>query len=109
MNMSFYSGDVNGDYFYMNSSNWYVIINHTSVDYTKKRDEISTNKYLRGNNGLLDVIDTDDMLLASVPNQYFNMEYNNEHHKLESNGNISTSNNSSVSTFTLPYVTSTNE
>ena len=36
------------------------------------------------------------------------MEYNNEHHNVHSNGKISTSNNSSVSTLTLPSVTSKN-
>ena len=28
--------DVNGDYFYMNSSNIYVIINHSFIDYTNR-------------------------------------------------------------------------
>ena len=54
-----------------------VINNHNSVDYTKKRDEISTNIYLRGNNGLLHGVYIDDMLPESSPNQYFSMEYNN--------------------------------
>ena len=49
------------------------------------------------------------MLPESAPNQYVNMEYNNEHHKLQSNDNISISNNSSVSTLTSHYVTSTNK
>ena len=49
------------------------------------------------------------MLPVSIPNVYFNMEYNNEHHKLLTNGKISTLNNSSVSTFTSPSVTSTND
>ena len=50
--MSVGNGDVNGDYFYMNNSTVSVINNHNSVDYTHKRDEISSNIYLRGNNGL---------------------------------------------------------
>ena len=37
------------------------------------------------------------------------MEYNNKHHNLHSNGNISASKNSSVSTLTSPSVTSTND
>ena len=36
------------------------------------------------------------------------MEYNNEHYNLHRNGNISTPNNSLVSTLTSPSVTSTN-
>ena len=51
----------------------------------------------------------DVVLSTSTLNQYDNMEYNNEHHNVFSNGNISTPNNSSVSTFTPPSVTSTND
>ena len=47
MNVSVGNSDINGDYFYMNTSTGYVINNHNSIDYTKKRDEISTNRYLR--------------------------------------------------------------
>ena len=54
MNMSVENGDVNVDYFYINSSTVYVINNHNYIDYTKKRDEISTKTYLRENNGLPD-------------------------------------------------------
>ena len=53
-----------------------------SIDYTKKRDEISTKIYLRGNNGFPDGVGIDVMLPESVPNQYFHMKYNNEHHNL---------------------------
>ena len=37
------------------------------------------------------------------------MEYNNEHHNLQINGNISTSNNSSVSILNSTYFTSTDD
>ena len=75
----------------MNSSTRYVIRNHNSIYYTNKRDEISTKKYLRGNNGLLDGVNIDDILPVSVNNKYVNMEYNNEHNNLQINGIISTS------------------
>ena len=45
--MSVENGDINGDYCYMNSYTGSVINNQNSIDYTNKRDEISTNKYLR--------------------------------------------------------------
>ena len=48
------------------------------------------------NNGLTDGIGIDVMLPAYALNKYTNMEYNNENHNLLRNGNISTSNNSSV-------------
>ena len=48
------------------------------------------------------------MLPASALNQYVNMEYNNENHNLHINGNISTSNNSSLLTLTSTSVTSKN-
>ena len=38
---------------------------------------MSTKRYLRGNNVLPDGVDFDDMLPASAPNQYSDMEYNN--------------------------------
>ena len=44
--MSVENGDINGDYCYMNSSTESFIKNHNYIDYTKKRDDISTNKYL---------------------------------------------------------------
>ena len=69
-NLSVDNGDIYGDYFCMNSSTGYFINNHNSIDYTKKRDGISTNTYLRENNGLLDGVDIDDMLLAYPPNKY---------------------------------------
>ena len=47
MNIGVDNGDVNGDYFYMNSSTGSVIKNHNLIDYTKKRDKFSTNIYLR--------------------------------------------------------------
>ena len=86
--MSVENGDINGDYCYMNSYTGSVINNQNSIDYTNKRDEISTNKYLRENTGLPDGVDIDDMLPASAPTQYFNTEYNNEHHNLQINDNI---------------------
>ena len=108
MNMSFDNGGINGDYFYMNSSTGSESNHDNLIDYTKKIDEISTNGCLRENNGLPDGVGIDDMLPASALNQYVNMEYNYEHHNLQINGNISTSKNLSLSTFTSPSVTSTN-
>ena len=78
MNRIVYNCGVNGDYFYMNSSTGSVIRNQNSIYYTNKRDEMSTNKYLRENNGLPNSVDIDDILPVSAPNQYVNMEYNNE-------------------------------
>ena len=72
--MSVENGDVNGDYCYMNSSTWYIINNHNYIDHNNKRDEISTNRYLRENNALQDGVDIDDMLPASALNQYVNTE-----------------------------------
>ena len=61
------------------------------------------------NNGLPDGVGIDVMLPASTLNQYSYMEYNNEHYNLLINGYISALNNSSVSTFTLASITSTND
>ena len=83
--------------------------NHNSIDYTNTRDEISTNRYLMGKNGLPYAVGIEIMLHISALNQYANMEYNNEHHKLLINGNISSSNNSSVSAFNSPSFTSTSD
>ena len=66
----------------MNSSTGYFIRNQNSIDYTKKIDRISTNKYLRENIGLLDGVNIDDMLPVSATNKYVNKEYNNEIHNL---------------------------
>ena len=49
------------------------------------------------------------MLLESTVHQYVTVEYNNEHHNLQINGDISITKNEWVSTLTLPYVTSTND
>ena len=49
MNMSVDNGDVNSDYCYMNGYTGSVINNHNYIYYTKKRDEISTNRHLREN------------------------------------------------------------
>ena len=94
MNISVENSDVNGDCYYMNFSTVSESNNHNTIDYKKKRDEIFTNRHLMKNNGLQDGVGIDVMLPASALNQYSNMEYNNEHHNLPSNGNISTSNNS---------------
>ena len=51
----------------------------------------------------------DIMLPASTINKYANTEYNNKHCNLLINVNISTSNNSSVSTLTSPSVKSKND
>ena len=94
INMTFENGDINGDYFYMNSFNGSDIKNHNYINYTNKRDENSTNRYLRGNNGLPDCVDIDDILPASKLKKYVNMKYNNEHNNLQRHGNVSTPNNS---------------
>ena len=44
MNTSVENGDVNGYYLHMNSYTGSVINNHNSIDYTKKRDGIYTNR-----------------------------------------------------------------
>ena len=44
--MSVDHSDVNGDYCYMNGSTRYVINNLNIINYTNKRDEFSTNRYL---------------------------------------------------------------
>ena len=73
MNMSVDNDNYNGGHFYMNSSTGYEPKNQNSIDYTKIRDEISTNIYLRENNGLPDGVDIGDMLPASAPNHYVNI------------------------------------
>ena len=88
--MSVENGDINDDYCYMSSSTGCVIKNPNYIDYTNKIYEISTNIYLRENNGWPDGVDIDDMLPESFLNQYINTEYNNEHHNLQRTGNIST-------------------
>ena len=90
MNTIVDNGDVNGVYCYMNSSTGYESDNNNSIDYTNKRDEISTKIYLMGSNGLPYGVGIDFILPASALNQYTNMEYNNEYHNLQNNGNIST-------------------
>ena len=74
----------------MNSSTGSESNNHNSMDYTKKIEDISTNRYLIENNALPDGVRIDIMLPASTLNQYANMEYNNKHHNLFRNCNIST-------------------
>ena len=61
------------------------------------------------NNGLPDCAGIDYIFHECALNQYVNVKYNNEHHNLHINGNISTSNKSSVSTLTAPSVSSTND
>ena len=78
----------------MNSSIVSVINNHNSIEYIKKRDENFTNRYLRENYGLPESADVDDMSPACALNQYFNTQYNNKHHNIQSNCNISTLNKS---------------
>ena len=82
VNISVGNSDVNGYYCCINSPTGSVIRNHNSIYYTNKRDEISTKECSRGNNGLTDGVDIDDMLPVSSPNQYSNMGYNNEHNYL---------------------------
>ena len=73
MSMSVYNCGINGDYCYINIPTVSVIKNNNNIYYTNKRDEISTNRYLRENNGLPYGINIDDMLPAPAPNQYVNM------------------------------------
>ena len=61
------------------------------------------------NNWLKDGVCIDFVLHVYIINKYANMEYNNGHHKLFMNGNILTSNNSSISALTSDSVTSTND
>ena len=89
-NISVDNGDINCEYCCINSYTVSVINNHNLVYYTSKRDQFSTNKYLRENNVLLNGVDIDDMSPESTLNQYFNMEYNNVNHNLQSNGKIFT-------------------
>ena len=69
-NMRVDNGDVNGDYCYMNIYTGYESKNSNSIDYTNKRDKISTQKIFKGNNGLPDGVVIYDMLPASALNQY---------------------------------------
>ena len=73
MSMRVYNGDVNGDYCYINSPTRPESKNHNSIDYAKKKDESSTNRYLMEKNGLPYGVGIDDMLPASALNQYVNM------------------------------------
>ena len=57
----------------MNSSTGSESKNHNSMDYTKKIEDISTNRYLMENNVLPDGVGIDIMLPASTLNQYANM------------------------------------
>ena len=79
------------------------------MDYTKKRDEISTNRSEMENNGLQVGVDIDVMLPVYTLNKYDNIEYNNEQHNILMNCNISTSTNLSFSTLNSPSVTSIND
>ena len=72
-NMSVDNGDVNGEYFYMNSSTGSEFKNHSYIEYTKKIDEMYTNKCIMKNNGLTDGVGIDDMLPTSILNQCVNM------------------------------------
>ena len=73
MNMSVDNGVANCDYCNMNSLTGYFINNHNSIDYKKKRDNFSTNKYRRENNGLLNGVDIGDMSPTSALNQNLNI------------------------------------
>ena len=66
--MSVDNGDVNGDYCYMNGSNVSESKNNNYINYKKKRDDISTNRYLMKNNGLPDGVGIDVMLPTSALN-----------------------------------------
>ena len=72
--MSVDNNDINGDYCYMNGYTGYESNNHNYIDYTKKRYEIYTIRYVMENNGLLASIRIYIMVTASTLNQYVNME-----------------------------------
>ena len=91
MNISVDNGDVNGDHCYMNSSTLSKSNNQDSIHYINKRDVNSTNMNLMENNGLPDGVGIGDILPESILKQYVDMEYNNEHNNLQSNGDITTS------------------
>ena len=74
MNMSIDNGDINGNYCYMNSSTWSVVNNQNPIDYTNNIDNITTNRDLKENNGLPGGVDIYDMLPASAPIKYVNMD-----------------------------------
>ena len=77
MNIIVDNGNFNVDYCYINISTGYESKNHNSVDYTKKRYEICTNRYLMENNVLSDGVGIYDMLPSFANNQYVNRWYNN--------------------------------
>ena len=66
---------------------------------------MSTNRYLLENIEWPDFVGMDDMSPSYTLNQYFNMKYNNVHHKLKINGHILTPKNSSLSTLASLDVT----
>ena len=108
MNMGAENGCVNGGHCYMNSPTGSESKNHNSIDSTKKRYKIDPNKSEMENNGLQGGVGIDVMLPVSTLNRNSNMKFNTENHKLLTNGKISTSNFSSVSTLTSPSIASTN-
>ena len=58
----------------MNIYTGYDINNKSFISYTKKRDEISTNIFVRKNNGSPDGVYIVEVLPAYALNQYANME-----------------------------------
>ena len=71
MNISVENGDSNGGYFYMNGSTGSIIRNHNYIDYKKKRDEISTNKYIRE---IMDFQMVYKFMICSLHPHFINME-----------------------------------
>ena len=108
LNSSSLNGDFNGDNCYMNSSTGYESNNNNPICSTKKRHGISPNRSEIENNVLHDGVGIDVILPEYTLNQYSNMDYNNQHNNLMSNGKISTPNNSPASTLNSSHVISKN-
>ena len=97
------SGDVSDRHCFMNIHTLSEAHNCNSVYSTKKRYGKFLNVSKMEDTVLQDGVDIDAMLSASTPHQYANMEYNNDYNQTLTNGKISTSKISSVSTLTPPY------
>ena len=86
MNWDVKNCDMSGVHCFMNSNTLYKANNNNYVDYTKKSDQNTPNRYEIENTGLKDGDDIDVMLSTSTLNKYANMEYNNENHPTLVNG-----------------------
>ena len=82
------NGDINGGRCYINITTGSKSNNHNTIHFTKKRDKISPNRSEMEINELQDGVEIYVILTVSTIHQYANMEYNNKHHKLMTNGKI---------------------